>query len=547
MALMDVLTGVLRMLGSLGRGVLIGLAAIGRTLGKGVGRARDAGGAKEPGMIRLLDLHAASIAGDALIAIGLAGTIFFQVPAGEARGQVALYLLVTMLPFALLAPVVGPVLDRFRHGRRYALATTFLGRAFLAYLISENLNDIALYPAAFGILVLSRAYGVARSAAVPRLLPPALTLSAANARASLFGTLAGAVVAPVGILAATTLGQPWPLRIATFVFLFGMVTALRLPPRADSEPPETIPRPFQLIKRRKGAKILSAPLIVASITGTATLRALYGFLALHLAFSIREGELDLSLGGTRVRETAAIGLLAAALGAGTFLSTAVGSVLKIRRPAVLQAVGVLLALAAAGLAAVSFTLPAIALLCLVTALSSGLAKLAVDAVIQERTDERTRASAFAHSETLLMVAWVAGGALGLIPFPGRLGMIVIFVGLAAGAARAVWSALRLRKDKLTGASTASVETPEQPEPTTKILKKDVPIQKKTPEKAPANPEPASRPTEKTMEKALPYRESGRTRTLTAADVTDPLYDQADDDPDDDGPPNFHLYRPSGRT
>ena len=256
MALLEVLAGILRVLGQVARGVLVGAVAVVRGLGKGIGLARTRGGAGEAGMIRLLDLHAASIAGDTLIAIGLAGTIFFAVPAGEARGRVALYLLVTMLPFALLAPVVGPVLDRFRHGRRYALAVTFLGRAFLAYLISENLDDIALYPAAFGVLVLSRAYGVARSAAVPRLLPPKLALSAANARASLFGTIAGAVVAPIGILATTRLGQPWPLRIATLVFLYGMVTALRLPPKADSEPPEAMPRALQ----RQGAQGGQGPL-----------------------------------------------------------------------------------------------------------------------------------------------------------------------------------------------------------------------------------------------------------------------------------------------
>ena len=178
MALLEVLASILRVLGQVARGILLGAAVLVRGLGKGIGLARTRGGAGEAGMIRLLDLHAASIAGDTLIAVGLAGTIFFSLPAGEARGRVALYLLVTMLPFALLAPVVGPLLDRFRHGRRYALALTFLGRAFLAYLISENLDDIALYPAAFGFLVLSRAYGVARSAAVPRLLPPTLALSA---------------------------------------------------------------------------------------------------------------------------------------------------------------------------------------------------------------------------------------------------------------------------------------------------------------------------------------------------------------------------------
>jgi MFS family permease len=142
-----------------------------RWVGHSVGTVRKRGGAGNVGMMRLLDLHAVSCAGDTLVTIGLAGTIFFSVPAGEARGRVALYLLVTMVPFALLAPVVGPLLDRFRHGRRYALAATMLGRAFLAWVIADNLLGFGLYPAAFGVLALSRAYGVARSAAVPRLLP----------------------------------------------------------------------------------------------------------------------------------------------------------------------------------------------------------------------------------------------------------------------------------------------------------------------------------------------------------------------------------------
>ena len=90
-----------------------------RTVRKGVTRARHHGAAGETGMMRLLDLHAASCAGDTLITIGLAGTIFFNVPLGEARTKVALYLLITMIPFALLAPVVGPMLDHFlRHDGR---------------------------------------------------------------------------------------------------------------------------------------------------------------------------------------------------------------------------------------------------------------------------------------------------------------------------------------------------------------------------------------------------------------------------------------------
>src|SRR2546423_9023408 len=203
---------------------------------------RDRGGAGEVGMMRLLDLHALSCAGDTLVTMGLAGTVFFRADPGAARSGVALYLLIAMAPFALIAPVVGPVLDRFRHGRRWALAVTMLGRAFLAWLISDYIHAFGLYPAAFGVLILSRAYGVARSAAVPRLLPASLRLSEAGARASVFGTLAGAAGAPVGLL-AVKVRAPWPLRGAALLFLAGTAVALRLPPRGPLDAPEAVPAP----------------------------------------------------------------------------------------------------------------------------------------------------------------------------------------------------------------------------------------------------------------------------------------------------------------
>src|SRR5690349_22375912 len=257
-----------------------------------VGTVRARGAANEIGMIRLFDLHAVSCAGDALIAIGLAGTIF-SVPLGEARSKVGLYLLITMVPFALLAPVVGPLLDHFRHGRRYALATAMLGRAFLAYVMSDNLLGWGLYPAAFGVLALSRAYGVARSAAVPRLLPEGVGLSQVGARASVYGTFAGGLVAPIGLL-AFKFGPQWPLRVATIIFLVGMVVSLRLPPRADSDPPEAVPRPWRAVLRmgRGEDRPLSGRLVVATLIGSASLRLLYGFMLLFLAFVIMADQLD---------------------------------------------------------------------------------------------------------------------------------------------------------------------------------------------------------------------------------------------------------------
>jgi MFS family permease len=422
-----------------------GVRRAGGTIGQA--RARMAGG--DRGMTRLFDLHAVSAAGDTLITVGLAGTIFFSVPTGEARGNVALYLLVTMVPFALLAPLIGPLLDRVPHGRRYALAATMLGRAFLAWLIADHLDQIALYPAAFGVLVLSRAYGVARAAAVPRLLPDRLGLSQINARGSVYGTIAGAVVLPLG-LAAFWFGPQWPLRVASLIFLAGMVIALRLPAAADSEPE---PAPSLRRWRRRQTRVLSDRLVTASLAGSATHRAIYGFLLIFLAFSIRAEELPTRIAGWQLGPGTALAVVSGALVGGTFLAVLAGSRLRIQRPVVLQAIGLGVSMLLAVVATVWLTLPLVMLLCLIVAVSSGLAKITVDSAIQEKIDERLRATAFAHSETLLMLAFVAGSAVGLIPMPGRLGL-----GIAAGlvllaVVRTVRVAFLLRGDRLSGRPT----------------------------------------------------------------------------------------------
>lgn len=420
----------------------IGLRRFGRRFaslgGKGWGRirkARDADGAAQTGLHRLIDLHAASVAGDAMIAVALAGTIFFNLPVGEARLKVGLYLLVTMAPFALLAPMVGPILDRFRHGRRYALATTMLARAFLAWLIADQLDTWLLYPAAFGVLVLSRAYGVARSAAVPRLLPPRLTLVEANARGSLAGTLAAGIAGGLAIMLAQFGGQ-WALRGAAVVFAVGMIVALRLPPLTDSQRPETLPRIFQLPGHRSTVRLFSTEIWTA-VVATSALRALYGFLTLYFAFRTREDDLGPSA-------TVALGIVVGALGLGTLTATVVGTRLKLRHPLRLHLGAVLVATGCCAIAAVTYSLPAAAALAFVTAAASGLCKFGVDAVIGEGVSEDHRASAFGHSETLLQLAWVLGGSIGLIPLAGHwgLGLAAGCVGVAALTASRLWVVAR---------------------------------------------------------------------------------------------------------
>jgi hypothetical protein len=165
-------------------------------------QAARADGAGSSGLSQLLGVHSLQSAGDALVAVALAGTLFFSVPLGQARGRVALYLLLTLLPFSFLVPIAGPLLDRLRHGRRNVLAATSGGRGLLTWVMAGAIAGLGLYPLALGVLVLARAYGVARSAATPRVRPEGMSLIQANARLNVAGTAASSVAAALGGLVA---------------------------------------------------------------------------------------------------------------------------------------------------------------------------------------------------------------------------------------------------------------------------------------------------------------------------------------------------------
>jgi MFS family permease len=396
-------------------------AATGRAAGytyKQARRASQAQGAGDTGLYRLIELHAFNAAADAAVAISLAGTLFFQVPTGEARLQVAQFLALTMLPFAIVAPLIGPFLDRFGQGRRWAIGGTLALRAFLAWVLAGAVltDSVALFPAALGVLVASKAYGVTRAAAVPRLLPESLTLVKANARISLAGVVGAAVSAPLAALAAH-FGPDWSLRYAFLVYVGATILAILLPARVDSAHGE------ERLPRRARVR-LPQPVLVG-LRSNAGLRLLSGFLTMYMAFLLR----DQPFPGWQDRPELLLGLVVGAAGLGSTLGVAVGSLARSAPPEVTVLVTLFVDAVVAIVAAAFYGLPTAVLLGLTAGLTQTLGKLSLDALVQREVPERTRTSAFARAETLLQLSWVVGGLLGLVmPLEPRLGL-----GVAAGA------------------------------------------------------------------------------------------------------------------
>ena len=175
-------------------------------------RAATADGADKSGLTALTYPVMANFAVDAAMAVALANTLFFAAASAESKSKVALYLLITIAPFAVVAPLIGPALDRLQHGRRVALATSFGLRTVLAIVLIANYDGATgsfppwvLYPCALLMMVLSKSFSVLRSAVTPRVMPPTIDLVRVNSRLTVFGLIGGTIIGG-GIAAAVEYG-----------------------------------------------------------------------------------------------------------------------------------------------------------------------------------------------------------------------------------------------------------------------------------------------------------------------------------------------------
>ncbi|GDY30178.1 MFS transporter [Gandjariella thermophila] len=393
--------------------------------------ALHADGADRSGLAALTRAVMLNYATDATLAVALANTLFFSAATAESKTKVALYLLVTVAPFALVAPVIGPALDRVQQGRRVALAVSCLGQALAAVVMALHYGDWLLYPAALATMVLSKSFTVLKAAVTPRVLPEGITLVKTNARLTVFGLAASAVFGALAAGLAKLSGSPGALWFTAVLAVVDAALCLRIPSWVEVTEGEVATslraRPRRPRRTPMGGRVLVA------LCGNGTIRLLTGFLTLFAAFVVKA-----QTEHSPLRQVLLLGMIGAAAGIGNFLGNAVGARVHFGRPD--QAVIGCLSgvLAATVLAAVLPGIVTAAVLGLIGATGSALAKVSLDATIQDDLPEAARASAFGRSETVLQLTWVFGGALGvLLPPTYWIGFTVMSAVLALGLAQTV--------------------------------------------------------------------------------------------------------------
>jgi MFS-type transporter involved in bile tolerance (Atg22 family) len=359
--------------------------------------------------------YAANLAGDAFVAVALAGSLFFTVPAESARPNVALYLFVTMTPFALVAPVLGPALDRAKTRRVTVAVAVSVGRAVLCLLMARHLHTFLLYPEAFGVLVLMKGFQVTKSSLVPAVVTGRDELVRANSRLTLAGVFGGAVAGLVAVGVLELFGSSGVLVCGAAVYLL----AARL---VANVPTAVVPEVASSASGVAGTPHVAA--IRLSVIAMAVLRGGVGFLTFLLAFALkRAGEPAWFYGLVIV--VSSLGGLVGAIAAPRLRRA-------LREEAVLV-VSLAVPAAAAVLGARSQGRPAALIVAFALGLGATAGRAGFDSLVQRDAPDTLWGRSFARYEAYFQLAWVLGAAVPVaVAISPGIGLIVLALVLGAG-------------------------------------------------------------------------------------------------------------------
>jgi hypothetical protein len=382
--------------------ILLGLVGLVEALLRPIGRMWRSGDPLDTyGLV-----HLGSAAGDAMVAIALAGSVFFDVPVGEdVTAKVALYLALTMAPLAIAGPLLVPLLDRAGPRRAISLVAA-AGRSLVCVLAAPRFSTIMLYPFGFALLVLSKVHSITKNGLAMAYAGPEEGLVRANARLGRIAVGGAALAAGPAVLLFKMGDAPAVLYGAAVVYGSTALMNLRLPhPRLRGG-------------RGEASRLGAISQLAVPAIGGAGLRAASGFLLFSIAFALRRsGE-----------PTYWFVVLAGTATLGSFL----GDVIAPRLPASLREEAVVIAcVIAAGIGAflafVAFSLPVLAAFALVAGASGELGRLAFQSLMQQLAPGGAHGRVFVRYEVLFQLAWVAGALLpAMLPIEFRDAFLILF-------------------------------------------------------------------------------------------------------------------------
>lgn len=357
---------------------------------------------------RLAIVHGAMMGADAAMVVALADTVFFSVDPQAARDKVLLFLVISFAPFLVLAPLIGPLLDRIAGGRRAVIQFVGLSRVVLSLAMVPFVDSVVLFPLVFIALVLQKTYIVSKSALVPSVVRSEADLIEANSKLGLISGIVGMVaVLPAGIIRLTPLASEGILVYAAMLFVVAVVASTWLAADVVASKPADAQEQLQL----------HSPAMQLGSLVMVLLRAVVGFVFFLIAMVLKEQGADLKTYGTAVSAGAI----------GTFLGNAVAVRVRRRVNERLMLLGSLGLSGIAGfVAAILGGNGGLVLLSFSVTLAAAIGRMGFEAILQKEAPAANRGRAFAKFETRFQFGWAIAGLVPVVfIMSGTVGALIV--------------------------------------------------------------------------------------------------------------------------
>ncbi|MEU7132865.1 MFS transporter [Streptomyces sp. NPDC046261] len=405
---------------------------------------------------RLLTVRLLSQAADGVYQVALAAYVVFSPEKQASPAAIASAMAVLLLPYSLLGPFAGVLLDRWRrrqvllHGNvlRAALATV------TALLIVGRVPDWLFYVSALSVTAVNRFVLAGLSAALPRVVDSPERLVMANSLSPTAGTLAataGGGLAFIVRLASSegTAADAWAVLLAAVLYLCAGLWSLRMPVELlgpDTSVPRARVRTALAVATRglaDGLRHLAERRTAARALAAMTLmRFCYGALTVTLLMLCRYAWSDNDAGGLTL-----LGYAVAASGAGFFAAAALTpwATDRLGRLGWITACAAIAAILEPGLGLPFEPVPML-IGAFILGLTTQGVKIATDTVVQASVDDAFRGRVFALYDVLFNVAFVGAAAVAALMLPpdGRSATLVVTVAVIYAAIACAMAGFRHR-------------------------------------------------------------------------------------------------------
>ncbi len=401
-----------------------------------------------PEFRRLLELRVVSQFGDGLFAAGLAGAILFNPERQATPLAIAGAFAVLFLPYSLLGPFAGALLDRW--DRRLVLVGANVGRLLVVFavaaLLQAGLSDLPILVAALVVTGFTRFVSSGLSAALPHVVPRDQVVamnSVATATGSVAAFLGAAfMVLPRWQFGADDTGAAAIILIVTVPVLIALWLSWRFPPHMLG--PDDSARAIHgsvayavATGWIHGARTVAAvPTVAAALAGLAAHRMAFGINSLLMLVIVRHSD---------TQEVAGFGtafLFGAATGTGALLAAAVMPIAVARWGRYATANGSLALAVLIQLAGVGLQVPMMMACGFLLGIAGQVVKLCADSAMQLDVDDALRGHVFAVQDSLFWISFILAITLSAMVMPAgghQPGLVlagsgVYLLGLAAHAA-----------------------------------------------------------------------------------------------------------------